>query len=174
MSRFSVVGAEWCPHSRNQAEALGCDTDENGHTTCQVPDVNFVYCQDKDRKAINTENELCKKSGIKGYPAWLDNGKVSENLGGFMEPCEVPGLNDQINCVPYKAAKETCQVAQEMSKGVLAEFEAEYKAANETMMQEVKKLEEIHLKPTMERIEVAVAPFKQECMAAREQAKPQW
>lgn len=162
MSQLSVVGAEWCPHSRNQAKALGCETDENGQTTCKANidgttnSVNFVYCQDKDRKPINQDHELCKNNNIKGYPAWLENGQVSETLGGFMNPCDVPGLNkNQLNCAAYENAQGICQKAQQDSQEAMKEFEEEYKT--------------VALK-----IESAVEPHKQACLAAQEEAKPQW
>ena len=191
MSQLSVVGAEWCPHSRNQAKALGCDTDEtdpNRPTTCKAKidntenTVNFVYCQDINRNKINKDHELCKNSNIKGYPAWLENGKVSETLGGLMNPCDVPGLNkNQLNCTAYKNAQGICQKAQQDSQEAMKEFEDEYKTAQQHMMeavkpleQQVQQLQEKHLKPVALKIENAVKPHQEACMAAQEEAKPQW
>lgn len=202
MSRLSVVGAEWCPHSRNQAKALGCDTDEtdpNRQTTCKAKigntedTVNFVYCQDINRNPINQDHELCQNSDIKGYPAWLENGNVSEKLDGLMNPCDVPGLNkNQLNCAAYENAQVICQKAQQDSQQAMEEFEDEYKTAQQHMMQAVKPLEkqmmkavkplekqvqelqEKHLRPVALKIESVVEPHKQACMAAQEEAKPQW
>ena len=190
---LSVIGAEWCPHSRNQAEALGCTTDDKGQTTCKAKHkdsgeaVTFVYCQDKNQQKINQDHPLCKKandpgSKIQGYPAWLEDGEVSEKLGGFMNPCDVKGLNEnQLNCAAYKDAQGICMQAQEESKTAMKKFEQEYQDAQKKMVEamkplesQVRQLEEEHMKPVALKIKDAMEPYQEKCAKAQEAAKPDW
>ena len=184
--RLSVIGAEWCPHSRNQAEALGCTTTD-GQTTCKAKHeddtpVTFVYCQDKNQNQINQDHPLCRKandpgSKIQGYPAWLENGEVSEKLGGFMNPCDVKGLNEnQLNCAAYKDAQGICMQAQEESKTAMKEFEQKYQDAQKKMVEamkplesQVKQLEEEHMKPVALKIQAAVEPLSRNAWMHRQQ-----
>ena len=182
---FNVAGAQWCGWSKKQAEELGCKTDANGQTKCLAQEatgkqINFVFCQDKEGKLINQDNPICKnitekKVEVAGYPAWFEGDKIAENMGGFMDPCQVPGLDkSQLNCDLKEAANQTCKTAQNEARDATVDLVREVEQGNENMKREIDTWKKQHLEPVLNKLEEATAPYRVKCETAQKNAKPSW
>ena len=180
---YQIAGAEWCPWSQRQASELGCTT-VDGKTTCKATQENkqveFVWCQDKNRQPINTEHDICKKINeqkvnIGGYPAWFEDAEVADNMGGFMDPCQVPGMDKGIlNCDMKEAANQTCKQAQEEAKQATTELQKELQESSKALEAEINQLKEAKLGPLLQRLKTETEPFQSTCTTAQEAAKPKW
>ncbi len=181
---LNVAGAEWCPWSNRQATALGCNT-VDGVTSCKAKQdsgasVNFVFCQDKERKPINQDHPICKQIAEKpdmigGYPAWFNDQEVSKNIGGFTDPCAIPSMNkEQLQCGAIEAANQTCEVAKKKSMEKTVTLQRELEDAGKEMQEKIAKLEKEIIQPRIKAIEELIQPEKQECEDAQKSAQVDW
>lgn len=172
---LTVIGAKWCGYSKKQFAELGC-TDEG----CQAKfkpelggdNVNFVWCQDEQGNAINTDLDECKVEGVKGYPTWLEpaeQGKFKESSHrGYIAPCKMSDYldPDNLKCQQQAEAAQFCQQqaekakADENVKSAMAEVEA-FKSTVQTEMEAKAKA-----------VELAAETYMGACKARMQEAQP--
>jgi len=78
-------GAYWCPHCYEQKQLFGKEAEEY---------INYIECA---ADAINSQADLCKAAGIKGYPTWEIKGQLYSGIQPLTELARVSGYKGPKN-----------------------------------------------------------------------------
>jgi glutaredoxin len=73
-----MFGAYWCPYCARQREEFGD----------AFAAITYVEC---DARGENAQPELCRETGIRGYPTWEINGELYTGLKTLEELAELSG-----------------------------------------------------------------------------------
>ena len=80
-----MYGAFWCPHCQNQKQLFGKEASSQ---------IDYVEC---DPTGKNPRPDLCKASGIQGFPTWEIEGKLYQGEKTLTELADLSGYQGDRN-----------------------------------------------------------------------------
>ncbi len=80
-----MYGAYWCPHCHDQIELFGKEAAK------LLP---YIECAEDGK---NSQINLCRKAGIRGFPTWMIKGKTYEGTQTLQELAQASGYRGVSN-----------------------------------------------------------------------------
>lgn len=80
-----MYGAYWCPHCHDQIELFGKEA---------APLLPYIECAEDGK---NSQTNLCRKVGIRGFPTWIIKGKTYEGTQTLQELAQASAYRGAAN-----------------------------------------------------------------------------